>query len=319
MAEISQETLDQLPPSFGDPIDAFCAFIELERGLACHTVENYQRDLCQCAYYCWQKRECSDWMVVDSDAVASWLRSLTENLLAATSLARKLSAVKMFARFLVKERYREDDFSELLNAPKLSRRLPDSLTPDEVDRLLASPGKYTPQGLRDTAIFELLYSSGLRVSELCNLRLQDVNMEESYLRVESGKRDKDRFVPVGSRALKALRNYLAAGRPLFVKEKTGSELFISNRGSAMSRKTVWYWIHNYAKRAGIKKSVKPHLLRHSFASHLLTNGADLRVIQEMLGHADIATTELYTKVDSERFQSAHEQYHPRKHFKNHVI
>jgi integrase/recombinase XerD len=303
--------VDQLPPDLADGVDAFGVFIELEKGHSPHTVEGYQRDICQCAAFLARERRRSAWKGVTGEDLAAWIHSLDAEAYSATSVARKLSAIKHCARFLVAERRIEEDFTELLRAPKRARRLPGSLDPEEVTALLEAPGRHSAQGLRDRAFLEVMYSSGLRVSELCSLTLQDIDTEEGFLRVQSGKRGKDRLVPLGRRAVEALQRYLHHGRPQLVRQKTGSDLFLSNRGRAVSRKTVWYWIRRYAERAGIEKPVKPHLLRHSFATHLLANGADLRAIQEMLGHADIGTTEIYTHVDPGRLLDAHARYHPR--------
>ncbi len=303
--------VETLPEGLVEPIEAFMVFLELERGLSRHTVEGYERDLMQCARHAVRRGRAS-WAEVDAGDCRDWLGSLTDREYTPASLARKLCALRAFARFLARERRRETDFTELLDAPKLMRRLPGTLTPEEVGRLLDAPSRFSPQGLRDRAFLELFYSSGLRVSELCNLQLQEIDLEEGYVRVVAGKRAKDRIVPVGSKAVAALRDYLSsAGRPHFVRAKTGGAVFLSNRGAPISRKTVWHWIRRYAERAGIDKPVKPHLLRHSFATHLLSNGADLRAIQDMLGHADIATTEIYTKVDAERLLDTHARYHPR--------
>jgi len=301
----------ELEPDWADAIDGFCVFIELEKGRATLTVSSYESDLKQFGAFVQKRFKGITVLQVSSEEGAAWLRSLTGDDYAPSSLARKLSALKSFARFLVAERRRADDFTALLSAPKLIRHLPGTLNPDEVDRLLDAPSRHSAQGLRDRAIFEIMYSSGLRVSELCSLQLQDIDLDEGFMRVVAGKRDKDRMVPVGGAAIRAIEHYLAHARSQLVREKTGSTLFLSNRGGPLSRKTVWYWVKEYAKRAGIEKNVKPHLLRHSFATHLLSNGADLRVIQEMLGHADITTTEIYTKVESERLLDAHAQFHPR--------
>lgn len=300
-----------LPEGLVEPIEAFMVFLDLERGLSRHTVEGYERDLMQCARHA-TVRGRVDWASVRADDCRDWFGSLTDREYTPASLARKLCALRAFARFLVRERRREDDFTELLDAPKLVRRLPGTLSPAEVERLLDAPGRFSPQGLRDRAFLELFYSSGLRVGELCALQLQEIDLDGGYVRVVAGKRAKDRIVPMGSKAVDALRDYLSsAGRARFVRPKTGGAVFLSNRGTAISRKTVWHWIRQYAERADIDKPVKPHLLRHSFATHLLSNGADLRAIQEMLGHADIATTEIYTKVDAERLLDTHARHHPR--------
>ena len=237
---------------------------------------------------------------------------MSDEAYAPASLARKLSALRSFSRFLVREKRRETDFCDLLDAPKLVRPLPHTLSPEEVERLLDAPSGATPQGLRDRAFLELFYSSGLRVSELCAVQLQEIDLEEGYVRVVSGKRSKDRIVPVGSKAVKALQDYLSsAGRPNFVRPKTGGAVFLSNRGTPLSRKTVWHWIRVYSQRAGIEKPVKPHLLRHSFATHLLSNGADLRAIQEMLGHADISSTQIYSQLINQKIKSVYNKAHPR--------
>lgn len=285
-------------------------FLELERGLSVHTLGAYEKDLLQCAAFL-GSRGSPAWATVEAGEVRAWLNELSGEGLAPSSQARKLSALRTFAKFLAKERIRPSDFTELIDPPKQGRKLPGTLSLAEVDRLLAAPVGPSPQRLRDRAFLELFYSSGLRVSELCAMPLQAIDLEEGFLRVVAGKRNKDRLVPVGGKAVAAIRDYLAAGRPHFVKAHTGSALFLSNRGKPLSRKTVWHWIQAYARRAGIEKPVKPHLLRHSFATHLLANGADLRAIQEMLGHSDISTTEIYTRVDAERLLDTHSQFHPR--------
>jgi integrase/recombinase XerD len=306
------QAIDSLPPELADGVDAFGVFIELEKGHSRHTVEGYQRDICQCAHFIATKRSCKSWKTVKGDDISAWLQSLGDEDYSAASLARKLSALKHCARFLVAEKVIADDFTELLSAPKLVRHLPDTLSPEEVDALLNAPSRHSAQGLRDRAFLELMYSSGLRVSELCALTLQNLDLDEGFLRVEAGKRGKDRLTPVGGRAIEAVQAYLHTARPQLVRPKTGSIIFLSNRGTALSRKTVWHWIKKYGELAGIEKSVKPHGLRHSFATHLLSNGADLRAIQEMLGHADIGTTEIYTKVDRRQLIDAHAKFHPRK-------
>lgn len=301
--------MDALPGEFSGEVDAFLAWIELEKGLAANTAESYQSDLAQCACFL-RRRKVSGWREVDGSDVTDWLYSLSEKEYLASSLARKLTALRMFARFLVREGLREADFTELISAPKLVRNLPGTLTLEEVTRLLEAPDERSPHGLRDRAFLELFYSSGLRVSELCTLTLQQVDLDHGFLRVY-GKGSKERVVPVGSKAVEALQAYLANGRPLLVKGKTGSELFISERGTAISRKTIWFLIKKHARAAGIEKPVKPHLLRHSFATHLLAGGADLRAIQELLGHANISTTQIYTAVEGSRLLEEHAQFHPR--------
>jgi integrase/recombinase XerD len=251
-----------------------------------------------------------DWRVVAPEQVSSWLGALTRRDYAVASLARKLTAVRLLARYLVRENLRKDDFAALLPGPKLRRKLPGTLSAAEVLRLLEAPPATTAHGLRDRAMFELMYSSGLRVSELCALKLQSFDLEQQVVRV-FGKGAKERVVPFGRPAAAALQIYLSGGRSALVKARTGSELFLSQQGKAISRKMFWVLVKQHALRAGITRPVKPHLLRHSFATHLLAHGADLRSIQEMLGHADLSTTQIYTAVEGRRLLDEHAKHHPR--------
>ena len=296
-----------LPSAFASDIDAYLAYLDLERGLSPNTRESYQRDLCQCAGFLAQ-RKVADWRSVSAVDAGAWVRSLSRG--AASSQARKLTALRMFARFMVRERLRPDDFTALLTGPKPARRLPQTLTPAEIGRLLSSPSGGDPASLRDRGLLELFYSSGLRVSELAELTLQQVDLEDGFARV-FGKGSKERVVPIGGRARDAVAAWIASGRPHYVKPRTRSELFLSSRGTSLSRVALWGIVKKHAKRAGITKGVKPHLLRHSFATHLLTGGADLRSIQEMLGHASISTTQIYTAVEGRRLLDQHSRFHPR--------
>jgi integrase/recombinase XerD len=291
-------------------IDAFMAYIELERGLSRNCVLAYENDLKAAALFWQTELNLSGWSAVEANHVGLWIGSLTLEEYAAASLARKLSALRGLARYLVTQGVRKDDFTQTVQGPRLVRHLPETLSVDEVSKLIEAPNLATPQGLRDKAIFELMYSAGLRVSELTDLTLTSIDLEEGFVRV-LGKGSKMRLVPVGSRAIKAIRNYLTTGRPLLVKAKTGGALFISQLGKPISRKTIWLFIKDYARKAGIVSPVKPHLLRHCFATHLLMNGADLRAIQEMLGHADICTTQIYTAVQTKHLEEQHDKYHPR--------
>ena len=300
----------QAPGEFAGEIKAFIEFLKLERGLSPHTQAGYQNDLDQCAAFLDARGE-KNWGAVRSAGVAAWIQSLSEEDYSVGSLARKLTALRMFARYLVVEGRRGDDFTALLTGPKLVRRIPGTLTAAEVGKLLAAPSGGDALSIRDRAILELFYSSGLRVSELGGLTIQQVDLENGFLRV-FGKGAKERIVPVGGRASEALAVYLTAARRYFVKpKKTGGELFLSERGTGISRKMLWVLVKKYAVRAGITKPVKPHLLRHSFATHLLSGGADLRAIQEMLGHANLATTQIYTAVDDQRLIAQHGKFHPR--------
>lgn len=303
------DPFEKIPAAFVEPLESFLAWLELERGLSKNTLSAYARDLVQCVAFL-VKEGVADWASVESTQISAWMTSLSRADFARSSQARKLSALRMFAKHLVHENIRKDDVTELLGAPKLSRNLPDALTREEMGQLLNAPSAVTPYGLRDRAILELFYSSGLRVSELCGILLQSINLEEGYVRV-FGKGSKERVAPIGNAAVKAVQDYITGGRPHFIKPRTGSELFLSQQGRVISRKMIWVLIKEHARRAGIKKTVKPHLLRHSFATHLLEGGADLRAIQEMLGHADISTTQIYTSVNSQRLADEHALYHPR--------
>ncbi len=300
-------------PAFANDIEAFLAFLGLERALSKNTLSAYRSDLDQAAAFL-AKRGAADWRGLTRAQAAEWIHSLNGRVCAPASLARKLTALRGLARFLVREKIRDDDFTDLLSGPKLTRRIPGTLTPEEIGRLLAAPTGGDARALRDRALLELFYSSGLRASELAGLTLQQVNLEQGFLRV-FGKGSKERVVPIGGRAADALTTYLASGRPQLVKAKTGSQLFLNPRGTALSRVALWMIVKKNAQRAGITKNVKSHGLRHSFATHLLSGGADLRAIQEMLGHASISTTQIYTAVESKRLLEQHAKFHPRNRAK----
>ncbi len=291
-------------------VDDFFAYLSLEKGLSENTLESYQSDLRQFLSRLAKTSKPSSWKRVTAGDVSDWIYSLSEEDYSNASLCRKLSAVRAIDSYLLRERLIDKSFTEIVVGPKLQRKAPFTLSIQEIERLLAAPDETTPQGLRDRAMLELFYSSGLRVSELSGLMLQQIDLDLGALKVY-GKGSKERVCPMGSKAVDAIGNYLRNGRPSLVKPKTGSSVFLSARGAAISRKTIWFLVKKYTQAAGIDKPVKPHMLRHSFATHLLTGGADLRIIQELLGHADIATTQIYTSVEAERTRSAHDEFHPR--------
>lgn len=300
-----------IPEAMESGISGFLDWMRFERGLSDHTVSNYGSDLRQCAEVL-----CSNgirsWRDVDTQDLLGWTHRMGQSDLTNRSIARKHSALRSFSRYLKNEGERADEMTAALRRPRAPRKLPHSLSIEDVIRLLEAPPVHTPIGVRDRAILELTYSSGLRVSELCGLRATAVSFEDAVVKVY-GKGAKERICPVGNPALKALRDYLAVGRPSLVKPRTGGDLFLSRLGKAISRKTVWHMIHQYAEALGLPGPVTPHTLRHSFATHLLHGGADLRVIQEMLGHADISTTQIYTEVDASRKFDEHAAFHPRHH------
>jgi integrase/recombinase XerD len=297
------------PAAFVNDIEAFLSFISLERGLSKNTSAGYRRDLDQAAEF-FLKRGAHGWGTVTREQAAAWVHSLSSADYTVASLARKLSALRMLARFLIREKVRDDDFTALLSRPKPMRKMPSTLSESEITRLMASSTSNDPRGLRDRAMLELFYSSGLRVSELAALKLQQIDLQQGFLRV-FGKGAKERVVPVGGKACEALETYLAAGRPHLVRPHTGSHFFLNHRGRGLTRMALWMIVKAHAKRAGITKNVKPHALRHSFATHLLSGGADLRAIQEMLGHASISTTQIYTAVEPQRLLDHHAKFHPR--------
>ena len=297
------------PAAFANDIEAYLGFIGLERGLAKNTSAGYRRDLDQAAAF-FARRGAANWRAVSGDHATAWIHSLSAAKYSVASLARKLSALRSMARFLVREKQRDDDFTALLTGPKPARRIPHTLTEAEVAKLVVAPSGGGPRALRDRALLELFYSSGLRASELASLMLQQVDLQQGFLRV-FGKGSKERFVPIGGRARDALEVYLVSGRPHLVRSHTGSQFFLNHHGRALSRVALWMIVKAHARRAGITQPVKPHALRHSFATHLLSGGADLRAIQEMLGHASISTTQIYTAVEPQRLLDQHAKFHPR--------
>lgn len=298
-------------PEIARGIDDFLAFLELERGLSKNTCASYEKDLLQFGDFLRRSGGAGTWRAVRADDLSAWLAELNDEGVSAKSAARKLSAVRTLAKRLVTIGARGDDFSEIVSSPKTRRALPDTLSVEEVSRVLEAPFPATPQGLRDRAMLELMYGSGLRASELCAIEIQAMNFADGVVRVR-GKGSKDRIVPVGRRAVAAIRDYLSEdGRPRLAKPKTGSALFISTWGKAISRKTLWAILQERVRSVGIDRKIHPHQLRHAFATHLLANGADLRVIQEMLGHADIGTTQIYTAVERSRLIDEHRRTHPR--------
>lgn len=288
-------------------IDSYIEYLAVERSSPDNTITAYENDLND--FISWlDEKGISVKKVVGND-LARYTSHCTRKKLKATSISRRLSTIRQFYRFLLEEGLVASDPTRDLAIPKRGKYLPEILSTDEVDRLLNSPDVSTPMGIRDKAMLELLYATGLRVTELVELKMPNLNMNVGYL-ICRGKGDKERLVPMGEAARRWVQDYIDVVRPALVK--TASDvLFCSNRGSAMTRQNFWYMIRKYACSAGIFKSISPHILRHSFATHLLTGGADLRSVQMMLGHADISTTQIYTHVTSKRLKEIHEQYHPR--------
>jgi len=288
-------------------LDAYLDHLTVERGLSPRTIEAYAKDLARyVAFLEARERSLED---ADPAFVAEFLLSLSGAGLSARSQARYLSALRGWHRYLVAERILEDDPTALVDRPKLGRRLPHVLSLDEVRRLLDTPAGDSPEQLRDRAMLHLMYAAGLRVSELVGLELGDVNLEAGFVSAY-GKGRKRRLVPIGRPAQTLVRRYLSEVRPRWAKPGQ-RKVFLTRRRAPMSRQGFWKNVKRYAAAAGITKNVSPHKLRHSFATHLLAGGADLRVVQAMLGHADIATTEIYTHVTTERLRDTHARHHPR--------
>ena len=290
-------------------IDTFLDSLWLEKGLSENTLKSYRHDL----------QAFVDWLFENNQSVAGVSRAdinlyLSHRLqkgLKARSTARSLSCLRALYRYMLREKLIENDPTLRVENPKLGRPLPDTLTEKDVEQLLAAPDLETPLGLRDRTMLEVLYACGLRVSELTELRLGQVNLRQGVIRI-LGKGSKERLVPMGEEAINWLTRYLADARGELLKDNLGQDVvFPSNRGVAMTRQTFWHRLRKLAASAGIQKKLSPHTLRHAFATHLLNHGADLRVVQLLLGHSDLSTTQIYTHIAQQRMKELHQQHHPR--------
>jgi integrase/recombinase XerD len=292
-----------------EAIQAFLDHLSVERALSVHTVAAYGRDLAQFSAFA---RKMGIFCAEDScdSALVGYLEGLREAGMSPNSISRKLSAIRTFCKFACREGYVKRDFTANTSGMKGIKKLPSALTIDEVNRLLAVPDAKTPAGSRDKAMLETLYATGLRVSELMSLKILDVNLTVGFVRC-FGKGSKERIVPIGKVAVDYLSLYLSNGRAKFAHAGSGDYLFLNHKGKGLSRVGFWKILKKYARQAGITKNISPHSLRHSFATHLLAGGADLRAIQEMLGHADIATTQIYTHVSREKLKEVYKESHPR--------
>ena len=293
-----------------EEIDAFIRYLAVERGLS----ENYQlstrRSLSEFAEWSRRQHHLKSAREIMIDHITEYLADRKRAGLAASSIKLIVVALKIFFRFLLGKGAVRRDPTETLSLPRIERYLPETLNELQAEQLLEAIDTTAPLGLRDRAMIELLYASGLRISELANARLEHFNAEERILRVV-GKGNKTRLVPVGRKACEALAGYLSTERPKLLSRRTGNEIFLSARGTKITTVRIWQIVKKHAKRSGLEANIYPHLLRHSFATHLLGNGADLRIIQEMLGHSDISTTQVYTHVDQQRLKAVHRKFHPR--------
>ncbi|OQX81205.1 MAG: site-specific tyrosine recombinase XerD [Candidatus Omnitrophica bacterium 4484_70.1] len=289
-------------------LEAFLDYLKAEKGLAQNSVVAYENDLKK--YFSFLKeRKVDNLNQINKEMIIEFLFSL-RNTLSLSTISRILSSIKSFHRFLFQEKIIQTDFTQLIESPKLDKKIPSVLEFQEVERLLKAPSLKDVYGIRDRAILETMYATGLRVSEVANLRIKDVNIEVGFLRCR-GKGSKERIVPLGKIATKFIEKYLYEARSKLLKGKESEFLFLAQGGHPLTRQAIWKMIKKMVKKARIKKKVAPHTLRHSFATHLLEKGADLRSVQEMLGHATITTTQIYTHINRYRLKEIHRRFHPR--------
>ncbi len=322
MAGVINQTCPELYKGMEHYLDKYLNYLTVERGLAANTVEAYSRDLNRYLDFL-ESKDIREFTQVGTTEIHAFMMSLMKSRLrrsyggqaasgglSARSAGRNLVALRTFYKFLLSEGYLQINPLANIESPRGGRRLPGVLSAEEVELLLAQPDPLTPRGQRDEAMLEVLYGAGLRVSELTSLSLNDINFTAGWIRVQ-GKGAKERIVPLGEIALKRLREYLSSARRELDKGKRSPWLFVTRSGRRLSRQGIWKIIKRYGLTAGIKKGVTPHILRHSFATHLLERGADLHSVQLMLGHADISTTQIYTHISRKRLKNLYDKYHPR--------
>jgi len=290
-------------------LDQFLHYLIVEKGLSKNTIDAYSHGLSRFLNHL-REKGVQEIREVGKFHIRGFLLVLRRKNLNTKSIVRNLVAIRTFFRFLIQEGVLESNPVEELESPKVAKTLPEILTLKEIEQILEQPDLHTPLGTRDRAMLEMVYATGMRVSELTQLPIHQVNLEGGYVLLY-GKGSKERIVPLGSEAMKWVTVYLKTARGILSKGKENPSLFINRSGKGMSRQSFWKNLKDYARRAGLRKRTTPHLLRHSFASHLLERGADLRSVQMMLGHADISTTQIYTHVTGERLKKVHKQYHPR--------
>jgi len=292
----------------------FLDYLLVEKGYSNNTIAAYRNDLSQLVQYLLREGRMAspvDWRKVDKNTIVNYLLYLKEREYASSTVARKIAAVKSFFHYLFQNGFLADDPTATLDSPKVKKRLPRAVSPEEIERLLAVAKGESPKALRDGAMLELLYATGMRVTELISLNLDDVDLEASTVRCY-GKGAKERILPIHRRAVEALQRYLEKGRPQLL-HNGGDEraLFLNPRGQRLTRQGLWLIVKEYVQEAGLAPHVTPHTLRHSFATHMLNRGADLRNVQHLLGHASLSTTQVYTRVSSERLREIYNEAHPR--------
>ncbi len=290
-------------------VDQYLSTLSIERGYSSHTIESYASDLKDFLSFL-EIHKINDPNEILSAHILLYLTDLRRRGLSEETISRRLSSLRGFFAFLALEHGLKENPIALIEGPRPGRKLPTVLSVEEVKKLLEAPDISTPVGLRDRAMLELMYASGLRVSELIGLKVFDINLEIGFVRVV-GKGSKERLVPIGEYAQDAVKNYLTNGRPKLLKRPDEAHVFLNKRGKPLTRQRFWQIIKDYARRCGLIHKVSPHVLRHSFATHLLEHGADLRTVQMMLGHASLSTTQIYTHVQAETLRKVHAKYHPR--------
>ncbi|WP_421379377.1 site-specific tyrosine recombinase XerD [Bacillus salacetis] len=289
----------------------FIHFLIVEKGLAKNSVDSYQRDLKNYMKFIQKVDSAENWNEVQRVNITGFLGHLKNEGKSSKTIARHVASIRSFHQFLLREKVTDQDPSIHIESPKMERSLPKVLSIDEVEALLEAPQESTPLGIRDKAMLEVLYATGIRVSELIRLKMEDVHLKMGFVRC-IGKGNKERIIPIGKTAISVLEKYLLEGRPKLVSKKHKDDsLFLNHHGKGLSRQGFWKILKGLAAEARISKELTPHTLRHSFATHLLENGADLRAVQEMLGHVDISTTQIYTHVTKTRMKDVYSKFHPR--------
>lgn len=291
-------------------LEDYLHFLRIERQLANNTLVSYKKDLTDYLKSILETQQLHKLDVVERQHILVHLRKLKEEGKSARTIARHISSIRSFHQFLLREKVTSKDPTIHLELPQLEQKLPNFLSVEELNNLLSSINLSKPQGVRDLAMFEIMYASGMRISECLSLNLEDLHLTMGFVRV-FGKGGKERIIPLGGAAIRACTQYIEEARPKLLKSERTDAIFVNQRGKRLTRQGIWKLLNKHALNAGIQKDITPHVLRHTFATHLIENGADLRAVQEMLGHADIATTQIYTHVSKTRLKEVYKQFHPR--------
>lgn len=292
-----------------EEINDYLHYLTIERGLSLNTRKSYERDLLQYLHYL-EDEQITSWQDVDRYVVINYLEKMHDEKKAPATVTRMITSLRRFHQFLRQERLTDHDPMQHIDTPKKVQKLPSTLSLTEVERLIETPDTTKNLGIRDRAILEVMYATGMRVSELVGLKLSDLHLSLGLVQI-LGKGDKERIIPLGDYAIQWLERYLDEARPLLVANPSETHVFVNHHGTGLSRQGIWKNLKQLVREAGINKEVTPHTLRHSFATHLLENGADLRTVQELLGHADISTTQIYTHITKKRMTDVYKQHFPR--------